>query len=225
MKVECRPISTFPASETRLRKPAPFFRKTQGGTERRLLSDNLRLLEREASMLGCRHLIIEADFREGQIRQDGWPKADARPASPRVVISLVNSQHGPLRYPCDTFDRFEDNVRAVGLALEALRMVDRYGVTKRGEQYSGWKALPSQATTTLTTESAAAVLVALAEPNLDSLAARRRISAVLSSAATARELYLAGAKRHHPDAGGDAEKFKALGQAWQALVDAGLVSP
>jgi hypothetical protein len=37
----------------------------------------------------------------------------------------------------------EANVRAIALALEALRKVDRYGVTKRGEQYAGWKALPS----------------------------------------------------------------------------------
>lgn len=230
MRVECRPISTYPVPETRSRRRAPFHRKATVADsawrqpKRILLSDALGLLEREATQLGCRHLVLEADYREGQIRNDGWPRADAKPSSPRVVISLVNSKHGPLRYPCDTFDRWEDNVMAVARGLEALRMVDRYGVTRRGEQYSGWKSLPSQSTTTMTTESAAAVLVALAEPELDSLEARKRISDVLSRAALGRDLYLAGVKRHHPDVGGDAEKFKALGQAWGILLAAGVVT-
>jgi hypothetical protein len=38
---------------------------------------------------------------------------------------------------------WQANVRAIALALEALRAVDRYGVTKRGEQYQGWTALPA----------------------------------------------------------------------------------
>jgi len=187
MRVECRPISNYPVSQTLNRRRAPFHRKADvvgsswKQSKRILLSDALGLLEREAQHIGCRHLVIEADYREGQIRNDGWPRADAKPSSPRVV-------------------------------------------TRRGEQYSGWKALPSQATTTLTTESAAAVLVALAEPQLDSLEARRRINGVLTRAAIGRELYLAGVKRHHPDAGGDAEKFKALGQAWQVLKEAGVVT-
>jgi hypothetical protein len=34
------------------------------------------------------------------------------------------------------------NARAIALGLEALRKVDRYRITKRGEQYTGWSALP-----------------------------------------------------------------------------------
>jgi hypothetical protein len=35
------------------------------------------------------------------------------------------------------------NSRSIGLELEALRAIDRYGITKQGEQYVGFKALPS----------------------------------------------------------------------------------
>jgi hypothetical protein len=34
------------------------------------------------------------------------------------------------------------NARAIALGLEALRKVDRYRITKRGERYTGWSALP-----------------------------------------------------------------------------------
>jgi hypothetical protein len=45
-------------------------------------------------------------------------------------------------YATDVCERWEHNVRAIALGLEALRAVDRHGITRRGEQYAGFKALP-----------------------------------------------------------------------------------
>jgi len=47
-----------------------------------------------------------------------------------------------LGYATAEYDDWQDNLRAIALAMEALRAVDRYGVSKRGEQYQGWKQLP-----------------------------------------------------------------------------------
>jgi len=210
MRVVCRPLSNFPAPETRMRRRAPFHRRSAtGGVNRVLLSDSLDLLAREARALKCKDLVIEADFREGDIRLDGWPYANAKPRSPRVVVSMLQSRYGPLRYPCDTFDRFEDNVRAVGLALEALRRVDRYGVTRRGEQYAGWKALPPAGSTTMTAEAAAACLA--------------RFAATVTPAALLRDYGLVAAavreavKATHPDTGGTEEDFRAVQTARAVL--------
>jgi hypothetical protein len=222
VQVQCRPLSNYPVAETRNRREAPFHRKvTRTGqwsngtprawteTKRVLLSDALLLLEREVDFLGCRRLIIEADFRERDIKLDGWPKANANPATPRVVVSLADSTHGPLRYPCDTFTRFEDNVLAVARALEALRMVDRYGVTRRGEQYAGWKALPGAGSTTMTTEAAAQLLVAKGGGET---------AAVLRSADAARSAFREAAKRTHPDmANGDRDAFEQVQTARKVL--------
>ncbi len=70
-----------------------------------------------------------------------------------VVISfVVFSLHGPLRYATDAHERqyaglgmegWQADVGAIALALTALRAVDRYGVSRRGEQYTGWRALPA----------------------------------------------------------------------------------
>lgn len=105
------------------------------------LTATAEVLAREVDHLRPERVILEADFREDQLRIDGLPRATATAASPGVILTLVGTAHGDLRYPCSTFRRWEDNLRAIALALEALRRVDRYGVTKRGEQYAGWKQL------------------------------------------------------------------------------------
>lgn len=107
---------------------APFRRTVE------LLSDELRQLK-------ARHVVIELDVRERDIRLDGFPRADARVGVPCVVISF-ESKHGPLRYATGEYVDWQDNVRAIALSLNALRAVDRYGVSRRGEQYRGWRALP-----------------------------------------------------------------------------------
>lgn len=108
-------------------------------------SDTVMLLVRELEHLKAESVILEVDLREQDLRLDGMPRANARASSPGVILTLINVPVAgglTLRYPCSTFRTWEANVRAIALALEALRKVDRYGVTKRGEQYAGWKALP-----------------------------------------------------------------------------------
>jgi len=127
-----RPIDEWPGEMTRNRRRAPF-RTTWGTT--------IMLLERELSMLGARLVVFQIAVDERDLRIDGKPRAQARATHPGVILAF-ESKWGPLKYAVDAFDRWEDNVRAIALAMEALRKVDRYGVTKRGEQYTGWKALP-----------------------------------------------------------------------------------
>lgn len=101
-----------------------------------------KLLLAEVKHLHGRDLVIEADVQESDIRVDGRLRANARPATPAVRVAF-GSVHGPLTYATDRFTTWQDNVRAVALGLEALRKVDRYGITRRGEQYAGWKQLPA----------------------------------------------------------------------------------
>jgi antitoxin (DNA-binding transcriptional repressor) of toxin-antitoxin stability system len=109
-----------------------------------------QLLARELRAINARTIVLEVDFRERDLRLDGQLRADARCQSPAVRLAF-DSIHGPLVYATDRFvgrgykrrmDDWQHNVRAIALGLEALRKVDRYGITRRGEQYAGWKALP-----------------------------------------------------------------------------------
>ena len=85
-----RPISAWPWAETRQRTRSPFSAQW---------SQTMKLLERELAHLGARALVLEADFRESDLRvTDGWPRADARPASHRVILNYQSKQ-STLRYP------------------------------------------------------------------------------------------------------------------------------
>lgn len=112
-------------------------------------SATLDLLHRELRQLKAEQIVIQIALREDQIRIDGWPRSGATPTHPGVILAF-NSKHGPLKYSTAKFRTWHDNVRAIALGLEALRKVDRYGITKRGEQYSGWKALPAGGDTEIT---------------------------------------------------------------------------
>lgn len=44
-----------------------------------------------------------------------------------------------LVYATDVCEYWQHNVRSIALGLESLRAVDRYGISKRGEQYAGFR--------------------------------------------------------------------------------------
>jgi hypothetical protein len=93
-------------------------------------TSTVELLAKELRAHGARQTVLEFDFREQDLRLDGLPYADKQARSPGIVLSFEATA-------------VQANVRAVALGLEALRAVDRYGVTRRGEQYAGWKQLES----------------------------------------------------------------------------------
>jgi hypothetical protein len=97
-------------------------------------------LSRELRMLEAKNVVLECAFQERDIRVDGLPRADRNPSHPGIRIAF-DSKHGPLRYETAEYDRWTHNLRAIGLSMNALRAVDRYGVSKRGEQYRGWRAI------------------------------------------------------------------------------------
>ncbi len=143
-------LTSYPQAETDPRRRG-VFRVSPG----RAIDD----LRQELERAGALRATLELDVRDGDIRTDGQLRANSRPYSPRVVVSFEHPTAGWLRYPCDTFTDHLDNIRAIALALEALRAVERYGVVRRAEQYAGWKALPATTTPTLSLEQAAKLLL------------------------------------------------------------------
>lgn len=210
-RMKVAPIRDWPGELTRNRKPSTF----SAG-----LSSTLQLLDREVF-----HLVdtrAQQDSAELLIaipagamwRLDGRPRAHAVAEHPGVIFS-IDSRHGHLSYPCDTFTKWQDNLRAIALALEALRKVDRYGVTKRGEQYRGFLAIEATAAPGgfATAEAALTWLIDFTTwtVNLDGSAPRARV--VLREAQ----------RRAHPDAGGDAATFQRVSLAEAKLREAGLL--
>lgn len=198
MTVTFRPRSAWPGVPTR---PAAQRRSPFSAT----WSSTLDLLRAELAALDARRAVVELDLAEADLRLDGWPRANAQPATPGVILSF-ESRHGPLRYSCDRFVSWQENLRAVALGLESLRRVERYGIARSGEQYQGWKALPP-GNGSASPDEARRILVAFLESRGDTVASKM----------SDRDLRRRALRTAHPDAGGDPDKFRVVQAAAEAL--------
>lgn len=172
----CRPIERWPGSLSPFRRRSPFSASW---------GDTTSLLDRELGQLGAARVVMQLAIRETDIRLDGQPYARAVATHPGVILAF-ESIHGPLQYAVDSFDHWQANVRAIALALEALRKVDRYGVTRSGEQYRGWRALAAGLSTDVDLVARGQELIADYGSDHEALRAT------------------------HPDVGGDPDAFRAV---------------
>lgn len=170
----------------------------------------LDLLDRELNHLKARNVVLQIDAERHEFRLDGMLRAGAKPRGPAVAISF-DSRFGHLTYPCDTYDDWVSNLRAIGLALEALRAVDRYGVSGKGQQYTGWNKLPPPPEPTVFHFS----------NRHDALTFLRTLVDVPHAADPLEPYIRAAEKKTHPDLGGDARKFKLVQAARAILLGGG----
>lgn len=201
-----RPVSEWPGARTARPRRSAFSAQWR---------DTVALLRRELGALHARDVVLMVDIREDQLRLDGLPRANAIPASPGVVLAF-ETPDGPLMFPADQFDDWQDNTRAIALTLEALRKIDRYGVTTHGEQYRGWRAIEA----------------APARPDVfhDEVAAAAWLRAMLevhgqpAPHGIEEDVLLRRAQRvAHPDHGGNREDWALVQEAERVFRDCGLL--
>ncbi|MBD8218233.1 hypothetical protein IFU40_06245 [Microbacterium sp. CFBP 13617] len=163
--------------------------------------------------LGAKNVELLVAIDAAQFRIDGRPYANAKAAHPGVILTFEIPEVGTVSYPCDTFTTWESNLRAVALALEALRKVDRYGVTKRGEQYRGFLALEATAAPAGFADANEALrFLASFHPNVPGAAT-----------VTPKVLLRSAQRKAHPDHGGDDATFQRVSLAEAKLREAGLL--
>ncbi|HEV7298710.1 MAG TPA: hypothetical protein VGN72_05035 [Tepidisphaeraceae bacterium] len=184
-------------------------------------SDTLQQLNRELRMVNAESAVVQLAMPH--FRRDGLPYADAIAEHPGVILSFVKGVKNkvgqrirvPLSFPADRFTKWESNLRAITIALEDLRRIDRYSVTQNSEQYLGFKALPPPGPShesILTVDEAARWLA-------DSFGkGGPPWSQVLTSADSYRMVYRDVAFKSHPDRSGDPEQWAKL-QGAKSLLD------
>jgi hypothetical protein len=178
--------------------------------------DTVALLVDEVAQLDGDLIVVQVDADPTDLRRDGMLRARAQVGFPGVKVSF-QSRFGPLTYATDAYEQqwstampgWQANVRAITLGLEALRAVDRYGITRTGEQYRGWSAIAATPAESEMTRAEAARVLADASG----------IPAVeLTSAARVAAAYRAAARTAHPDAGGNAAIFRLITKARDVLL-------
>jgi hypothetical protein len=202
-----RPIEQWPGALTQHRKHARF-----GST----YTQSKELLNAEVNHIrkgGIYEYVLMLNIEQWDLKLNGELRANARPVGHPGVIVAFESKFGPLQYATDVFYSWEDNFRAIALSLEALRKVDRYGVSKRGEQYTGWAQIGS------------GIPMGMGSSKMDEETALKILRdgsdipvTVNSTPEQINTAFKAAARKHHPDAGGSEDRFKLIEQARDALV-------
>jgi len=211
MDYKWEPITEWPGKPCWNRKDAPF----KGPSGRVPLSQTLADLKRETDMINARVVTLKTYHIEGQrnyrdFTRDGQIKADARrPSAPGVILTFTRRIKGEdkyLRFACDQYERWEDNLRAIAKTLEDLRAIDRYGCTTGEEQYAGFvAALPAPKSENAREQAARVIMTQSGAGGLS-------IAAFLADTESVREAHIREAfKRTHPDVpGNSADDFKAV---------------
>lgn len=199
--VRVRPVEVWPGGLTERRLDAPFSASW---------TSTCILLATELRMLGASDVVVQVALAERDLRLDGLPRATAHYEHPGVIVSFTSPRAGgTVRIATDRFTTPEDNLRAIALALEALRKVDRYGVTSGGEQYTGWLAIepPDQPPSP---DAAARLLIEASGET--GYGAQTFLS--YGYERLRRDVWRAAVRRHHPDAAGRDVAY------WRKLVEA-----
>lgn len=146
----------------------------------------------ELGRLGARDVVISSNQ---PVRRDGLPLAVRMGVDdPGVAVYFMRDGRAQC-IPCDQYTTVGANLRAIGKSVEALRGIERWGAkTMLDAALEGFAALPAGGTAGWWSELGVA-------PNAD--------PAVIEAA------WRALVKAHHPDAGGDAERFRAIHEAYE----------
>jgi hypothetical protein len=139
IQAQFRPISQWSKPVTKYRESSRFRKK---------YAAVLDLLETELNAVSARDIVIQIDLGSADIRNDGWPRSNARPTTPRVRLSFEIRLGGvwkPINFEADLYHTWEENLQAIAATLEAQRAIRRWGTASVEQQFTGYAALPPPA--------------------------------------------------------------------------------
>lgn len=213
MEIKIQPIFQWVGTKTKSPRRSQF-RQTYADTKKILHFELEKLNAIEST------IVISMFIHQKDIRVDGNLRANAKPYADGVILSFTRKKfvgwrdgkavykNIPLRYPCDVFDDWQDNLRAIALSLEALRKVERYGVFSY-EEIVERLSLPSAEGNITTVEAAAEFIAKYAEFSVDE---------VLMNRSMMTQGYRKAALKLHPDHSKDMEsEFIKLQEAKEIL--------
>ncbi len=165
-------------------------------------------LRQELTRIHATDVVLEAGFNETQLRNDDYPRADAKPSHPRVRLTFKKGGKLAMSMTCGGTTNWWYNVHLIAASLERMRALDRYGCIQSDEQYRGFASLPPGVSVPVhewaSVESACRYLSTVGggvymgeQPDAEIL----------------DRLYSLAAKRAHPDAGGSNEQMAKVNRA------------
>lgn len=149
----------------------------------------------ELKRMGAKDVVLSSNMRVGLIRTT---ETETELKDPGVALYWTSKKDQPMVMACDHWHRLRDNVRSIGLTLEAIRAIERNGASQILDRvFTGFIALPEA-------PDAWKILGLTRSADKDALTARLR------------EL----TREHHPDRGGDARRFAEITRAYHEAIGA-----
>lgn len=155
------------------------------------IAEAIGRLSGELQRLGVDSWLVSSNLK---MRNDGLPYSQqSEPAAPGVAVYFrLSGKDRTLA--CDQWTRAADNIASIAAHIECLRGIDRYGVGTVDQAFAGYAALPPSA------EDWRSVFGLTGTPAWAMVEAR----------------FMALAKEHHPDRGGDPAAMAKLNAARDA---------
>lgn len=151
-------------------------------------------LLKELTLMKARRVVISTNVA---IRPDGLPYANQRSNDPGVAVYWKDPEGVERVIACDKWKTVNDNLRAVGLAIEALRALERTGASEIiARAFRGFAALPAS-----TSRPWRVVL------GIDPMKT--------PTSTELKEAYLAKARAAHPDRGGSHDAIVEINDAYE----------
>lgn len=147
----------------------------------------------EISRLGGRYPTISTNVN---LRRDGLPYANQPEPDDKGVAVYFELKGKPMCFACDRWNKVGCNIQAVAKSIEAMRGLDRWGCSEiLNRAFDGFLMLPSG----------------------DIKPSWCHVFGVAQIAEedAVKAIYRSLSKKHHPDHGGDPEKFRKVQEAWE----------
>jgi hypothetical protein len=147
---------------------------------------------KEVKLLGAKNPVISTNI---PLRQDGLPYASYSRLMDKGVAVYFTYNDKQMVLACDRWDKVEDNMQAIRKAIEALRGLDRWGVSDMlNRAFTGFTALPAST--------------------------KKKWFDVMGIPPSAGKEWITSAYRklsmeRHPDKGGSTALFQELNEAYQ----------
>jgi hypothetical protein len=162
------------------------------------MSKALDHLYNELDLIKAKGVVVSSNM---QVRLDGRLLSKQNQiGDPGVAVYFsLNGQQQCI--PCDKWDSVKDNIRAVGLTVEALRGLERWGAKEMVDAaFAGFKALPESVIVTPNTKRPWHEVLEVSPT---------------ASQETIRAAYRSLLHKYHPDKGGDVAKFQEVQNAFK----------
>lgn len=168
-------------------------RRIPNGSWKKTFYDYQREMFAELRRLGAKNIVLSTNV---PLRKDGLPYSEYRRVEdPGVAVYFTRGeQNRQYCFACDKFTDVHLNIHAIGLTIQALRTIERNGASDMLDRaFEGFKQLAAKASAPWRQ----VLEIEITWPHRDAI----------------EEAFKRLARIHHPDLGGDAERFREIVRA------------